>query len=140
MPVLTRRRDHTRQQEHWRIFCDDIELGSIGIRAGVPTHAEQWVWRCCCDSATHRGIRAEGAAYEFARARADFDSAWREMRPQITEADFMEQRRERAHTAWKHEMWESGCKLPTQSPEGRSRCFCGAEIDIKGAERHVYAE
>ena len=36
-------------------------------------------------------------------------------------------------------MWETGCKLPTQSQEGRSRCFCGAEIDIASMDRHVTA-
>jgi len=24
-------------------------------------------------------------------------------------------------------------------PDGRSRCFCGAKIDIAGTEQHVYA-
>jgi len=36
-------------------------------------------------------------------------------------------------------MREAGCKLPTQMPDGRSRCFCGAEIDIAGTEQHVLA-
>jgi hypothetical protein len=36
-------------------------------------------------------------------------------------------------------MWDAGCKLPTQLPGGQSRCFCGAPIDIPGAERHVYS-
>ena len=29
--------------------------------------------------------------------------------------------------------------LPTQMPDGRSRCFRGAKIDIAGTEQHVYA-
>jgi hypothetical protein len=36
-------------------------------------------------------------------------------------------------------MWDAGCRMPTQLPEGRSRCFCGAEIDAAGASAHVYA-
>jgi hypothetical protein len=41
--------------------------------------------------------------------------------------------------ALKQTMWETGRKLPTQSQEGRGRCFCGAEIDIAGMDRHVTA-
>ena len=36
-------------------------------------------------------------------------------------------------------MWEAGCKLPTQMPDGRSRCLCGAEIDNKTAVDHICA-
>jgi hypothetical protein len=42
-------------------------------------------------------------------------------------------------TAWKYAMWDAGCKLPTQTAEGRSRCFCGAEITIANIDEHVYA-
>jgi hypothetical protein len=48
MPTLTRRRDKERQAEYWLIFADDIRIGSIGIRSGVPVHVDQWVWRCDC--------------------------------------------------------------------------------------------
>jgi len=43
----------------------------------------------------------------------------------------------RACTAWKQAMWETGCKLPTQTQEGRAGCFCGAEIDISSMQPHV---
>jgi len=42
-------------------------------------------------------------------------------------------------TMWKYAMWKAGCKLPTQTPEGRTRCFRRAEIDVKSASHHVYA-
>jgi hypothetical protein len=29
--------------------------------------------------------------------------------------------------------------MPTRLPDGRSHCFCGAEIDIAGMDKHVYA-
>jgi hypothetical protein len=35
-------------------------------------------------------------------------------------------------------MWDAGMKMPTQSPDGRARCFCGAGIGID-CEEHVYA-
>ena len=36
-------------------------------------------------------------------------------------------------------MWNAGCRLPTQVTDGLSCCFCGATIDIKNVEHHVYA-
>jgi hypothetical protein len=41
--------------------------------------------------------------------------------------------------ALKQTMWETGRKLPTQSREGRARCFCGAEIYIASMDGHVTA-
>lgn len=97
-------------------------------------------WRCGFSPATHRGIRAEGTAADFAQARADLGRAWCELLPKITEGDFAQHRRERAMTAWKYEMWNAGYKLPTQLPELKSVCFCGAEIDVRGVPEHVYTE
>jgi hypothetical protein len=34
-------------------------------------------------------------------------------------------------------MHDAGMKLPTQVAAGRSRCFCGSEIDIRGLDKHV---
>src|SRR4051812_16760030 len=34
-------------------------------------------------------------------------------------------------------MWDAGCRMPTQVASGRSRCFCGTEIDL-ACEEHVY--
>jgi len=36
-------------------------------------------------------------------------------------------------------MWDAGCKMPTQMADGRSRCFCGAAIDVETADQHVSA-
>jgi hypothetical protein len=36
-------------------------------------------------------------------------------------------------------MHDAGLPLPTQSISGRARCFCGADIDIKGTRAHVHA-
>jgi hypothetical protein len=36
-------------------------------------------------------------------------------------------------------MWDAVYKLPTQMPELRSRCFCGAPIDLATMDRHVIA-
>ena len=36
-------------------------------------------------------------------------------------------------------MWAAGLKLPTQAADGRSTCFCGAAIDLKEVDAHLYA-
>jgi hypothetical protein len=74
----------------------------------------------------------------FDQARGDFELAWLIFLANRTEADFDEYRKHRAWTAWKYAMWDSGCKLSTQLASGRSRCFCGAVIDIKGMSQHVH--
>jgi hypothetical protein len=40
-------------------------------------------------------------------------------------------------TAWKYAKHAASMKLPTQLPRGRSRCYCGASIDIAGVPEHV---
>lgn len=110
------------------------------MRAGVPTHVDQWQWTVSVYPTSHRGVRDRDTAYSFAEAGEAFGRSWREIEPQITEADRLEHRRERAHTAWRYKMWETGCKLPTQVASGRSQCYCGAEIDGKGIGPHIDAE
>ena len=139
MPTLTRRRDPDAHQEAWLIHCGDIHVGTINKRSGVPGSVDQWGWVCSFYPASHRGVHADGTASNFDEDRAAFEAAWRELLPQITATDFDEYRRYRTREVWKHGMWDAGCKIPTQTTDGRSRCFCGAEIDIAGVERHVYA-
>lgn len=110
------------------------------MRAGVPTHVDQWQWTVSVYPASHRGIRDGGTARSFPEARAAFQQSWREIGPKITEADRQEHRRERAHTEWKYKMWSAGCKLPTQMASGRSRCYRDVEIDNQSMSRHIAAE
>ena len=110
----------------------------IRMRTGVPTNVDQWGWTIGFYPASHRGLRASGTAKSFDMARGAFETAWRWLSPQVRQADFVEHRQHRAHEAWKLAMREAGCKLPTEMAGGRSRCFCGAEIDIAGTEQHVY--
>ena len=139
MSELTRRRDTSRNEETWLILLEDVHIGTIGRRAGVPTDAEQWGWRCGLLSGSRSGAHAEGTAADFHQARSQFEAAWRRLRLNYTDADFADYRRARAWRAWKQTMWATGRKLPTQTQEGRSRCFCGAVIDIATMERHVTA-
>jgi hypothetical protein len=46
MPTLTRRRSENSHQETWHIFFDDVHVGAIGKRTGVPGHTDQWGWSC----------------------------------------------------------------------------------------------
>ena len=83
MATLTRRRFKDWQVQQWLIFPDDIQIGSIGKRSGVPTHVDQWQWTVSFYPPSHRGVRAGGAARNFAEVRAAFERAWREVELQI---------------------------------------------------------
>jgi hypothetical protein len=122
MSELTRRCDTSRNEETWLIFLQDVHIGTIGRRAGVPTDAEQWGWRCGL-SGSRRGARAEGTAADFDQARSQFEAAWRGVRPSYTDADFADYRHARAWTAWKQAMWETGRKLPTQPRKAAHGAF-----------------
>jgi hypothetical protein len=84
-------------------------------------------------------VLSDGTARSFDEARAAFEAAWHDLLPKLTKEDFDRYRRQEAFDRWKHAMWDAGCKLPTQVAEGRSRCFCGAEISIADSTQHVYA-
>jgi hypothetical protein len=40
MPALTRRRSDNPHQTTWHVYYDDIRVGRIGERAGVPVDVE----------------------------------------------------------------------------------------------------
>jgi hypothetical protein len=71
MSTLTRRLkdQHT---EHWLIFADDIRIGSIGKRLGVPTHVDQRQWTVSVYAASHRGICDQGVL----QRREAFERLW----------------------------------------------------------------
>jgi hypothetical protein len=85
----------------------------------------------------HRGQSSGGTAATFDQARTGFEAAWKAYLPQCTEADFAEHRRQRAFNTWKYRMHDTGTPLPTQMASGRSRCCCGATIDIKSVDQHI---
>jgi hypothetical protein len=138
MTELTRRRAPESHQETWHIFLRDVQVGTIGKRAGVPVDVDQWGWSCGFDPPAHLG-HVSGTAETFNHARAAFEAAWRAYLPRCKEADFEVWRRQRAIVVWKYAMWDAGCRLPTQTVEGRSHCFCGAEIEVRNMAEHIYA-
>jgi hypothetical protein len=137
--VLTRRRSRDSRQEVWHVFYDDVHVGSIGERAGVPLHSDPWGWSCGFYPGVEPRNYQRGTARTFELARAAFEAVWLGLEPKLTEDDFETYRRSRAFRAWAQAMWDAGCRLPTQEANGRSRCFCGAAIDNQTMSQHVYS-
>ncbi|MBR1302173.1 hypothetical protein [Bradyrhizobium sp. AUGA SZCCT0042] len=136
MPELTRRA-HFERSDTWHVYYGDVQVGTISVQPGLPTHARQWRWDCGFYQASHRHSRS-GYASTFEQARVGFEAAWKDYLPRCTEADLTEHRRQRAWTAWKYAMHDAGLPLPTQLASGRARCLCGAAIDIAVTDHHVY--
>lgn len=59
------------------------------------------------------------------------------MEPKKTEAHFEMWRRSRDFHAWKERMWEERFMLPTLRTDGRSWCFCCAEITTASILEHI---
>jgi hypothetical protein len=136
MNALSRRRSPHRAH-CWHVYYEDVCVGWIGLRAGVPVDVDQWGWNCGFYPVSHRGQSADGTAPSFKAARSNFAAAWRALLPTLTEADFTEYRRQRARTAWMYAMWDTGHKLPIQRLDLRSRCLCGEAIDSRSTEQHI---
>jgi hypothetical protein len=139
MIALTRRRQKDRHQECWDILYGDVRVGAIGERAGVPKDVEQWGWHCGFYPVSHRGVSTDGVAETFDQARAAFEAAWRGYLPRCTDADFDAYRYQQAFTAWKYAMWDAGCKMPTQTVTGATKCFCGVMINNRTSGDHIRA-
>jgi hypothetical protein len=137
MPTLTRRRDPDANLETWQVFYGDVQVGTIGRRAGVPVAVDPWAWSLGFYPGTRPGEHLGGTAATLDQARDDFGRAWPGFLAKRTEDNFQAWRRNRAWTAWKYAMRDAGCRLPTQVTELRSRCFCGEEIGTS-CEEHVY--
>jgi hypothetical protein len=85
-----------------------------------------------------RNWNPSGTAATCEQARAELEAAWRDYLPRCTEADFTENRRVRAATAWKYRMHDLGLPMPTQMASGRSKCFCGAALTtIRSVDEHI---
>ncbi len=83
------------------------------------------------------GQHRDGSAATFKGARAAFLFAWRQVLQSLGKANFEAYRREHAFQKWRHRMWSEGLKMPTQLASGRSKCFCGAAINLENTEQHV---
>jgi hypothetical protein len=127
---LTRRRDNTENLEQWSIWDGDVR---VGMMRQVSTTGSETAWQWSCWGGEI------GAADKFDEARAAFQAAWDRVAPTVTQADRDAFRYQEAFTAWKYAMHDAGCRMPTQSPEGWSVCFCGARITVNGVADHIRA-
>jgi hypothetical protein len=139
MPKLTRRREVGAHQEVWHIHFGDVHIGTIGERAGVPVDVDRWGFSVGFYPGTEPDQYRTGTARTFKAARAAFEKAWRSLLPTLCEANFQRWRDQRDFTSWKYRMHDCGCRMPTASPTGRSRCFCGEAISIASVDRHILA-
>jgi hypothetical protein len=97
VPALTRRRMQDVHQETWLIFYDDIRVGTIAERSGVPLDLDRWGWSLGFYPKWDRpGQIRSGTASTFKLACDAFSLAWQDYQPTC---------RRRASEAWKHAMW-----------------------------------
>ena len=66
MTELTRRRMKDSKVDVWHVYYGDVQVGSIGMRSGVPNEVDQWGWTCGFNSQRLR--ITEGTAPTFALA------------------------------------------------------------------------
>jgi hypothetical protein len=136
MPKLTRRR-YPERADCWHIFYGDVHVGTIARCSGVPVDVDQWEFAC----GFYPGIRPSqdrgGTAGTFDQARANFERAWSNLLPTLTETDFQEWREAEAWTRWKYAMWDSRHQLSTATTSGTSKRFCGSTISIGDMNGHV---
>ena len=115
-----------------------MQVGTIGERAGAPVDVDQWSWSCGFYPGLHPGQHRNGTAPTFAEARSGFEAAWQALLPQVPESAFDENRYSTAFTAWKYHMWDCGCRMPTQTRDGLTTCFCGTEITNASVNSHIH--
>jgi hypothetical protein len=112
MHALTRRRDPDARQECWLVYCGDVHIGTIAVRAGNPTTTDTWSWSCGFYPGEDPGDHRTGTSATFDQARADFEAAWKEYLPNRTAADFQAWRDQRDWTARRYALWDAGERLP----------------------------
>ena len=138
MPPLTRRRSRDDpHRETWLIHLNDVRIGVIGRRAGVPSSAPQWGWSCGFYPGVDPGKHQSGIAETFHDARVAFRAAWADLEATLTEADYEVWRRQRDWADWRDRMHALALPLPTQRSEGIARCFCGEVVTTRTLDAHV---
>jgi hypothetical protein len=94
-------------------------------------------WSCGFQPGCDQGEQKHGIGKNFEEARLGFQAAWEKLLPKKTEAHFELWRQNRDQTAWKYRMWEEKCRMPSQTTDGRSQCFCGEWITQASIPKHV---
>lgn len=135
--TLSRRPHNNPHQVGWDVYFGDARIGHIGERAGVPMDVDQWGWTLGFHPGAAVDAHKRGTAGSFEAARSAFEQAWKELEPTLTDENYEAWRDDRDATAWKYRMWDEHCRMPAQTRDGRSRCFCGAEITSASVSDHV---
>ncbi|MCP3406220.1 hypothetical protein [Bradyrhizobium sp. CCGB01] len=140
MTTLTRRSSENPNQETWHIYFDDVRVGTIGERAGVPVHADQWAWSVGFYPGMEPGTNRRGIAATFEVAREALGAAWSELLPTIPESAFAEWRHDRDWRAFVATKRARGEKLDSEIRSTMMRCACGAAFDSwKPADNQLHA-
>jgi hypothetical protein len=144
MPTLTRRRSDNPHLVTWHVYFDDVHVGTIGERAGVPV-VDQWHWSCGFYPGLHSGQHRYGTAPSFEEARTGFEADWKDLLPEIPDGAFEEYRLERESRAEMRAIQARGEKLPSEVFSSMMRCVCGVQFDSWKPEEsydhrgHIYA-
>lgn len=133
---LTRCADPERA-ECWHIYWRDIRAGTITRAVGMPNAQNNWNWSAGFYPGSGPGEIKGGSAGTFEEAKEKFLPAWLGFAQSRSPADFEEWLGQEDWTAWKYRMRDEGMPMPTQADNGRSRCFCGAEITIASVTAHI---
>src|ERR1700761_3438243 len=67
MPELTRRR-YPERHDCWHVYYEDVQVGTIARRAGVPFDVDQWGWICGFYPGSEPGDHLSGTATTFDQA------------------------------------------------------------------------
>jgi hypothetical protein len=134
MPALTRRRSDNPHHETWHVYYEDVHIGTIGERAGVPVDVDRWQWSCGFYPGLHPRQHRNGTAATFEEARAGFEADWQALLPEIPQRAFEEYREHRDMRDEIRAKRARGEKLDTEYPSSLMRCACGVSFDS-----HVHA-
>ena len=118
----------------WHVYYGDVQVGTIGMRSGVPNDVDQWGWTCGFIS--QRLKITEGTAPP---------STWRvpnlrkRGKPTCPAASMPTSPNIASNAPGRPGSTQcmTPMRLPTQISCGRARCFCGAEIGIVSMSPHV---
>jgi hypothetical protein len=143
MPALTRRRDPEMHQECWHIYYDNIPVGTITERAGVPHDVDQWGWAVGFYPGLEPGQHSYGSSANFEEARAGFEADWQLLLPKIPKGAFD---KFRADVALKQDIRAKRARgelLNSQIPSSIMNCVCGVRFDSHNPSYphrvHIYA-
>lgn len=128
MLALTRRRSKDAREECWHIYFGDVRVGTIGFAPACRLMSISGDG-AAASSRCRNGLIAPTARPVASRPRRDFNSAWRTLLPELTEADFDAWRAERDWTARKYAMSERDEKMPSQISSALMLCACGDTFD-----------